>query len=105
MSIKNKKNLDIKYGKMTISRFLRAYRMTEGLTQSEFADQLGWSKSNVCDIESGRRNLGFDRAIILSKKLGFPISYILETIFNQQLQNAGLEYSVKLTEENIKKAA
>ena len=102
MNTKNKKDLDRKYGKMTISRFLKAYRKTEEMTQAELARKLGWSKGNICDIENGRRNLGLDRAKILSKKLGFPLDYVLEIILNEQLINAGLKYDVKLI---YKKAA
>jgi len=104
MNIKNKKSLDIKYGKMTLAKFLRAYRLTEELTQAELAKKLGWSKGNICDIESGRRIIGTDRAKLLSDVTGIPLDYILEIILNQQLQEAGIKRYVKVEFEH-KKAA
>ena len=104
MSIKNKRTLDTKYGKMTLARFLKAYRLTEELTQTELAERLGWSKGNICDIESGRRVVGTDRANLLSQVTGIPLDYILEIILNQQLTEAGVRRYIKVEFED-KKAA
>ena len=104
MSIKNKRSLEAKYGKMTLARFLRAYRLTEELSQTELAQKLGWSKGNICDIENGRRIIGTDRARQLSEVTDIPLDYILEIILNQQLQEAGIKEHVKVEFEQ-KKAA
>jgi len=96
MSIKNKNFLDAKYGRMTLARFLKAYRLAEELTQTELAERLDWPKGNICDIESGRRVIGTNRANLLSQVTGIPLDYILEIILNQQLKEAGVRRYIKV---------
>ena len=104
MITKNRNDLDKKYGIMTISKLLKAYRLTEELTQVELAEKLGWSKGNLCDVENGRRGVGFERAELIAKQLHFPLEYILEITINEQLDRAGLHYHFKITEKNKKTA-
>ena len=102
MNTKNKNSLDFKYGRMTLARFLSSYRITAELTQTELAKKLGWSKGNVCDIESGRRTIGTERAKLLSDITEIPLDYILEIILNQQLYEAGVRKHVKVEFEKKK---
>jgi transcriptional regulator with XRE-family HTH domain len=104
MNIKSKSSLESKYGKMTLARFIKAYRLTEDLTQLELGQMLGWSKGNICDIENGRRTIGTERAKILSHVTGIPLDYILEIILNQELQEAGIKKFVKVEFEEDKAA-
>jgi transcriptional regulator with XRE-family HTH domain len=104
MNIKSKSSLESKYGKMTLARFIKAYRLTEDLTQLELGQMLGWSKGNICDIENGRRTIGTERAKILSRVTGIPLDYILEIILNQELQEAGIKKFVKVEFEEDKAA-
>ena len=96
MNTRNKSSLELEYGKMTLARFLKSYRLTEDLTQSELAGMLEWSKGNICDIENNRRIIGTERAKVLSQVTGIPLDYILEIILNQQLQEAGIKKSVRV---------
>lgn len=96
MNIKNRKDLKKKYGSMTISRFLKSYRLTEEISQAEMAIKLGWSKGNLCDIENGRKSVGFDRAKLIAKVTKIPISYILEIILNEQFEKMGIECKFKV---------
>jgi transcriptional regulator with XRE-family HTH domain len=104
MNIKSKSSLESKYGKMTLARFIKSYRLTESLTQSEFGKILGWSKGNICDIENGRRTIGTERAKRLSFVTGIALDYILEIILNQELQEAGIKKFVKVEFEEDKAA-
>lgn len=102
MIIKDKKYLDSKYGKMNLARFLKAYRLTENLTQTEMAQKLSWSKGTICDIENGNRFIGIARAKLLSDITGISLDYILEIILNQQLRDAGIKKYIKIEFENKK---
>ena len=46
---------DLMGGRITIGVLIEAIRRGEEASQSEFAAQLGVSKSHLCDIEKGRR--------------------------------------------------
>ena len=48
-------SLEKKFGPMTVGLFVRAFRETDDLSQVEFAEQLGLSRANLCDIEKGRK--------------------------------------------------
>lgn len=54
MSIKNKKygieDLNKRLGEMTIGGFLKSWRLSEELSQKEFAHILKMSSANLCDI-------------------------------------------------------
>ena len=100
MHTRNSRDLDKKYGAMTLSRFIKSYRLTEGLNQAEMAERLGWTRGNLCDIENGRRSIGLERAIRMAGKLDFPLGYILEIIINEQFLKAGLKYEFKITKRS-----
>ncbi|MCA9508555.1 MAG: helix-turn-helix transcriptional regulator [Myxococcales bacterium] len=53
---------EITGGPLTLSSLLYSIRLGEEMTQEEFAQMLGISKSHVCDIEKGRKHVSPLRA-------------------------------------------
>lgn len=71
MSIKAKEFLESKVGPLTLGKLLVSIREGEEMSQMEFAEKLGISKSHLCDIEQDRKNLSPERAARFAKLLGY----------------------------------
>lgn len=57
---------------------LRAVRRSRGMTQAQFAEALGISRSYVDVVERGRRNLTMETATHLARRVGVdPVDLIL----------------------------
>ncbi len=54
---------------MTPGEMLTTIRHLQNLTQSELAKQTGMTQANISSMESGRQQIGRDRALILAKIL------------------------------------
>lgn len=65
------KFLEAKFGPLTLGRLVMAIRQCEEMSQIEFAKQLGISKSHLCDIEQGRKNISPERAARFARLLGY----------------------------------
>lgn len=90
--------LEKKYGRISFGRFLISWRLSENLTQKEFAKKLRLSSANLCDLEQGRRIPTPSRAKKIAEKLGLPEKGILIMILEDRLHQEGLRYSVELKE-------
>lgn len=68
---------------------LRQLRMERGISQTFLAKKLGYSHaSGYGNIESGRNNLSFDKALIIADVFGVDVSELEEkesNFFNQKL--------------------
>ena len=110
MSIRKKKSaamvfLDRLIGKpLTLGGFIEAIRLGEEMTQVEFAELLGVSRSYLCDIEKGRKVVSPEKAREYAKKLGYSQSQFVRLAFQDQLTKMGMKYEVHL-ERSAKKAA
>lgn len=54
---------------MTPGEMLTTLRQLQGLTQSELASRVGMTQANISSMESGRQQIGRDRALVLAKAL------------------------------------
>lgn len=54
---------------MTPGEMLATLRNLQGLTQSQLAHLAGMTQANISSLESGRQQIGRDRAITLAKAL------------------------------------
>lgn len=54
---------------VTPGEMLRTLRELQGLSQSELAEQTGLSQSNISALETGSRNMGRERALVLARAL------------------------------------
>ncbi len=95
---KNKtvKDLEARLGPLTIARFLRSWRMSEGLTQAQFAKKIGMSAANLCDIERGRKGVSIDKACEIAEAIGYSPTVLVKLVLQEQVDSAGLKYDVEL---------
>ncbi len=56
---------------LTLSDLLLSIRLGEEASQANCARQLGISRSHLCDIEKGRKNLSLRRAAQFARVLGY----------------------------------
>ena len=98
----NKKSEALKFleeitgGPLTLKGFLHAIRVGEEMSQVEFAKILNISKSHLCDIEKGRKNVSVERASFFAKTLGYSEDEFIRLALQALLANAGLNYKVEL---------
>ena len=58
---------------VTPGEMLRTLRELQELTQSELAERTGIAQSNLSALETGTRELGRERALVLAKALRVPL--------------------------------
>lgn len=63
--------------KMTPGEMLATLRQLQELTQSELAKKAGMTQANISNMESGRQQIGRERALILAKALKVHPAVIL----------------------------
>ena len=75
--VKAKKHISMSPGEM-----LRVLRELQFLSQRELADLTGIAQSNISALETGAREMGRERAVILAKALKVHPSVILFSDFD-----------------------
>jgi len=83
-------------GPLTFARLLWSMRTCEEMSQDDFAELLGISKSHLCDIEKGRKSVSPKRAAEFAKKLGYPEGLFIRLSIDALLTQDGLKYKVEL---------
>ncbi len=100
MSTKKKQysvtDLEKRYGCLTLGRFLSSWRLSEGLTQKEFAKKLGMSPANLCDIEKGRKGVSLVKANEIARAIGYPPTMLVQLALQEQISSSGLAFSVQI---------
>jgi transcriptional regulator with XRE-family HTH domain len=90
------RDLEKKYGPMTIGLFLRSFRESDELSQTDYAKKLCISRANLCDIEKGRKLVSPERAAKMAKILGVPQEVLVQLAIQDELRQARLSYHVEL---------
>ena len=90
------KSLQKRLGPMSMGGFLRSWRLSEDMTQREFASLLGMSPANLCDIEKERKGISLEKADEIAEIIGYSPSVLLGLAFAEQLRDAGLNYEVEV---------
>lgn len=88
--------LEKEYGPLTFGGILKAWRESEGTTQTAFAKKIGLSVQNLNDLEKGRRIPSPTRAARIAKKLGLPEMGMIQLALRDSLFKEGFHYDVKL---------
>ena len=83
-------------GPLSLGKFLQSIRLGEEMSQVEFAEQLGISKSHLCDIEKGRKLVSPARAAIFAKILKYSSEQFVRLALQDQVEKAGLKLKVKI---------
>lgn len=81
---------------LSFGTFLRAIREAEDMTLAEFAEPLGISRQNLCDIEHGRRPVSPGRAAEWAHTLGHSESQFVRLALQDQVSRAGLNLRVSV---------
>lgn len=90
------KDLERRYGRMTLGMFLRAFREADDISQADFARTMRISRANLCDIEKGRKLVGLKRAAEIAKDLGVPEKVLIQLVLQDTLRSAQLGYQIEL---------
>ena len=62
---------------MTPGTYVKIYRENNGITQQQLGERIGVSKSFICDVERGRREISKKMAKKLSKMFRISIEHLL----------------------------
>jgi transcriptional regulator with XRE-family HTH domain len=84
-------------GRPTFGDLVEAFRVTEEISQADLAKKMGISRSHLCDIEKGRRNVTLERAVKFAKVFGYPEYSFVAAALEDLVRRAGLKkYKVHL---------
>ena len=83
-------------GPITFARLLSSYRYAMNVSQVELSKKLNISRSNLCDLEKGRKIPSPGRAEDFAKKLKELPQYWVEVAVQDLLRTQKLKYIVKL---------
>lgn len=81
---------------LTIAALIISIREGEEMSQVEFAELLGISRSHLCDIEKGQKGLSPARASLFSQKLGHSETLFVKLALQDLLGREGLHLKVEV---------
>lgn len=90
------KDLEKRLGKMTVGEFLRSWRLSEELSQRDFAKKIKISAANLCDIEKGRKGVSPEKAEEIARILGYSPTVLVRLALEELLEAAGLHYTIEV---------
>lgn len=85
---------------MKLYDYIRLLREQSELSQVDFSQKIGVSKSYLCDLEMDRRTISVKKAIIIARRLNLSSIEFIEMILQDSLYREGLNYEVKLRSQN-----
>ncbi len=83
-------------GPLTLGGLIEATRLSERLSQVEFARRLGVSKSYLCDLEKGRKTVSVKKAAEFAHVLGESETQFVRLALQGQVDRAGLPLTVDI---------
>ena len=90
------RELERKFGPLTLGRFIASWRLSEGLSQKVFAKKIGMSAANLCDIEKGRKGVSIFKATEIAKAIGYSPTVLVQLALQEQVESSGLDYTVEV---------
>jgi transcriptional regulator with XRE-family HTH domain len=90
------KEMEKEYGPLTFGKALGAHRLSEEMSQKDFAKRLGMTPQSLCDLEKGRKLPSADRAARIAEKLKEPAITWVSLALEDQLREAHLAFKVEL---------
>jgi DNA-binding XRE family transcriptional regulator len=82
--------------KLTLNRLIWAIRQERETSQTELAQMLDISKSQLCDIEHGRKFISPKLAADYARKLGFPEEQFVRLCLQEMLDRAKLDITIEI---------
>ena len=89
-------DLEKRMGKLSVGEFLRSWRLSDELSQRDFAKKLKISAANLCDIEKGRKGVSPEKADEIARILGYSQTVLVRLALEEQLAAAGLKYLIEV---------
>lgn len=80
----------------TFGQALESIRETDGYTLAAFATKLGIARTNLHDIEKGRRGVSVERAAAWAKKLGYAREVFVALALQAEVDRARLKLRVSV---------
>ncbi|MDH4468795.1 MAG: helix-turn-helix transcriptional regulator [Bacteriovoracaceae bacterium] len=90
------KEFERDYGELTFGKLLESHRLSEEVSQKDFAKFLGISASSLCDLEKGRKIPSPRRASLIAKKLKVSTKLWIKVALQDYLSKEGIN-NIKLT--------
>lgn len=75
---------------------LRSIREADEISQIEFANLLGISRQNLCDIEKKRKGVSPERAASFARTLGYPETVFVTLALQDEVDRGGLRLRVSV---------
>ncbi len=82
--------------KLTLGKLIHAIRLADNLSQVEFAEKLGMSKQQLCDIEHNRKYISPKLAAWYAEKLGYSAEQFVRLCLQDMLDREGLALTVEV---------
>ncbi len=89
-------DLEKKHGPMTFGQFVKAFREADEISQADYAKKLKITRSNLCDIEKGRRFVGPALAAKIAKAMEVSELAMIQLALQDQLRKGKFPYKVEL---------
>lgn len=83
-------------GPLTFGEMIWSTRVCDEMTQQNFAKLLGISKSHLCDIEKGRKNVSPERAYNFAMTLGYSPKLYVALAMQAMLDSAEIDMKVSV---------
>jgi transcriptional regulator with XRE-family HTH domain len=83
-------------GPLNIGRALSALRLSDEVSQAEFARRLKIPRQHLNDIEKGRRSVSLEKAVSFAKALGQPEVVFIQLALQSMVDDAGLRVRVHI---------
>ncbi len=102
MITKKKKSSTMKFlekhigGPLKLGMLIESIRLSDEISQIEFAKKLHISPSHLCDIEKGRKVISPKRAATFAKILGYSEQQFVRLSLQGILDEAGIRLKVNL---------
>lgn len=80
----------------TFGGLLEAIRLSDEQSQVDFAKKLKISRSQLCDLEKGRKKVSPERAARYAKILGYSERSFVELALQDLLVESGMSFKVRV---------
>lgn len=94
MNTKAREYLEKSVGKLTLGKAIRSIRHGEGVSQIDFAKQLGVSKQFLCDLEHDRKIVSAEKAKKFAENLGYSSEQFIALAIQDALKHDGIHMIV-----------
>ena len=81
---------------LSLGSMLESIRLGEEISQVGFAEQLGISRSHLCDIEKGRKTVSVARAARFANILGYSEAQFVRLALQALVEESGLKLKVRV---------